>query len=59
VATRRFNGLTDGLGDFVCLARGIADAPLAVADSHQRVERESPAAFYNLGDAVDRDDVLD
>jgi hypothetical protein len=32
---------------------------LTVADRDERVERESPAALYNLRDAIDGDDVLD
>jgi hypothetical protein len=59
LATRRVDGLSDRLRHLVRLTRREADATLAVADRHERVERESPAALYDLGDAIDRDDVLD
>ena len=39
--------------------RSRAHLALAVAHRHERVEREAPAALHDLGDAVDRDHVLD
>ena len=51
--------LAHRLGDFVRLAGGDADPALAIADGDQGVEGEAPAALHDLGDAVDRDHVLD
>jgi hypothetical protein len=56
---RRLDGLSHGFGDFVRLARREAHTPLPIADRDQRIEREAPAAFHDLCDAIDRDDVLD
>jgi hypothetical protein len=56
---RRFDRLADGLGDLVRLAGGKADASLTVADGDERVEREAPPTLDDLGDTVDRDNVLD
>src|SRR5688500_9914879 len=53
------DGLADRLRHLVRLARGEAHAPLTVADGDERVEGEAPAALHDLGDAVDRDHVLD
>src|SRR5207253_9868233 len=36
-----------------------ADPSLPIADGHERVEPEAPAALDDFGDAVDRDHVLD
>src|SRR5574341_688784 len=54
-----FHRLAHRLADFVRLARGDADVPLPVAHGDERVEAEPPAALHHLGDAVDRDHVLD
>src|SRR3990172_12780007 len=51
--------LPDCLGHLVGLAGRDADLGLAVADGHEGVEREPPAALHDLGHAVDGDDVLD
>ena len=59
VLLRRLARLADGVGDFVGLAQADADAPLLVADRHDRVEREPAAALHHLGAAVDVDDPLD
>ena len=56
---RRLDRLSDGLGHLVRLTRREADATLTVADRDERVERESPTALYDLGNAVDGDHVLD
>src|SRR5688500_618498 len=56
---RRIDGLAHGFRHLVRLARGEAHLPLAIADGDERVEGEPPAALHDLGDAVDRDDVLD
>src|SRR3989442_1876135 len=58
-ATRGLHGLAYRLAHLIGLAGGNADAPLAVAHGDERVEAESPAALDDLGDAVDRDDVLE
>src|ERR1043165_2423860 len=58
-AARTVDRLADGLGNFVRLARRVADAALAIADGNERVEREAASALHDLGDAIDRDDVLD
>src|SRR6516164_1339414 len=59
LSARPFDRLADGLRDLVRLARREADFPLPVADGHERIEREAPAAFHDLGDTVDGDHVLD
>src|SRR5439155_1898165 len=59
VATRRLDGLADRLGDLVRLARREAHLPLPIAHGDERVEAEPATALHDLGDAVDRDDVLD
>src|SRR5690606_38199594 len=48
--------LLDGEGHLLGLAVAEADAPVAVADHHERGEREPPAALHHLGHAVDADD---
>ncbi len=53
------DGLADRFRDFVRLAGRDAHLALAVADGHERVEREPPATLDHLGHAIDRDDVLD
>src|SRR5688500_2906470 len=55
----RIDGLANRFGDLVRLASGEADLPLAIADGDERIEREAPAALHDLGDTVERDDVLD
>src|SRR4051812_14279534 len=59
LATRGVHGLANGFGDFVCLARGKADASRAIADRDERVERKAPAALHDLRDAINGDHVLD
>src|SRR5574341_589337 len=54
-----FHRLAHGLAHLVRLARRDADVPLPVAHRDERVETEAPAALDDLGDAVDRDHVLD
>jgi hypothetical protein len=55
-------GLLDALldrgGDLLGLAVADADGALAVTDDDERGEGEPPAALDDLGDAVDRDDLL-
>src|SRR5919199_1603012 len=58
VLLRRLDGLLDGHGDFARLARAEADVARAVADDHERREREVLAALDHLGHAVDRDDLV-
>ena len=59
VALGGIHRLAHRLGDLVRLAGGDADPGLAIADRHQGIEREPPAALHHLGDAIDGDDVLD
>src|SRR5687767_15074272 len=59
LATRAVDRLPDGFRHFVRLAGREPDAALAVANRNQCVERKAPAALHDLGDAVDRDDVLE
>jgi hypothetical protein len=59
VASSRLHRLADGFGDLVRLPRGETNTPVAVAYGDEGVEREATATFHDLGDAVDRDDVLD
>ena len=42
-------------GHFLRLAVAEADIAVAVADHHERGEREAPTTLDDLGDAVDRD----
>src|SRR3990170_557644 len=53
------HGLPHRFRHFVRLPRRDADLALRVADGHERVEREAPAAFNDLRHAVDRDHVFD
>src|SRR6185437_13660316 len=46
------------LRHFVRLARCEADFSLPVADGDERIEREPASALHDLGDTIDRDDVL-
>ena len=57
--TRAVDRLADGLRDFVRLAGREPDATLSIAHRDERVEREAASALDDLGDAIDRDDVLD
>src|SRR5262245_9676972 len=59
LAAGSIDGLPNGLRHFVRLARREADFALTVAHRNERVEREATTTFYDLGDAVDRDHVLD
>src|SRR5436309_4418064 len=56
---RGFHGFAHRLAHFVGLAGRDADPSLSIADGDQRVEPEAPAPLDDLGDAVDRDHVLD
>ena len=59
VALGGVDRLAHRFGHLVRLAGRDADLALPVADGHERVEREPPAALHDLGHAVDGDDVLD
>src|SRR6266540_3145681 len=59
LAARGLDGLAYRLALLVRLPGRDADPALAVADGDERVEAEPPAALDDLGDAVDRNDVLD
>src|SRR5262249_36521878 len=59
LAARAVHGLADRFRDFVGLSGGKADLALPVAPGDERVEREAPAPFHALGDAVDGDHVPD
>src|SRR5690606_12097479 len=54
-----FHRLLDRGRHFAGLAVAKADPALAVADHRQRGEGELAAALHGLGDAVDRDQLLD
>src|SRR5258708_24532656 len=58
-APRGLDGFAHRFADLVRLAGGDPDLALALAHGDARVEAEAPAALDDLGDAVDRDDVLD
>src|SRR5207247_1167041 len=51
--------LAHRLAYLVSLPGRDADPSLPIADGHERVEPEAPAALDDFGDAVDRDHVLD
>src|SRR6185437_5664834 len=53
------DGLADRFGNFVRLAGREADPPLTITDCYECVEGETTSALDDLGDAIDRDDVLD
>src|SRR5205823_1593857 len=57
-AARALHRLAYRLAHFVRLPRGDADVTLAVAHGDEGVEAEAPATLHDLGDAVDRDHVL-
>src|SRR5829696_4758613 len=59
VAARTVHGLADCLRNFVRLTRREPDLSLTIANGDEGVEREPPASLHDLGDAVDRDDILD
>ena len=55
----RLDALADGLGNFLGLARTVADDAFAgIADDDQRGERHVLAALDDLGDAIDGDDLV-
>ena len=54
-----FDALGDRGGDFLGLAVADADLTVAVADDHQGGEAEATTTLDDLGDTVDRDDLLD
>src|SRR6266571_1532866 len=58
-AARGLDCLADRLAHLIRLARRDADPALPVSHGDERVEPEAPAALDDLGDAVDRDHVLD
>jgi hypothetical protein len=49
----QLGALADGVGHFVGLAQGVADAAVAVAHHDERAEAEATAALDHLGAAVD------
>lgn len=59
VAPRSVDSLAYGLRNFVCLSGSKSDATLTVSDRDERVEGETTSALHDLGDAIDRDHVLD
>jgi hypothetical protein len=59
VSAGTINGLAHCFGYFVRLAGRKTNSALTVADGDERVEREAASALYDLGDAIDCDDVLD
>jgi hypothetical protein len=58
VAARSIDSLAYGLRDFVRLSGSKSDAALTVSDCDERVEGEATSALHDLGDAIDRDNVL-
>src|SRR6185437_3045403 len=58
-APRLFGRLADRLRHFARLTRAITDPALAVAHDDQRGKAEPPPALHDLGDAIDRDELLD
>jgi hypothetical protein len=58
-AARCLDGLADRLGNFVRLAGRESDASLAIANCDECIEGETTSALYNLGNAVDRNDIFD
>src|SRR5438132_10344379 len=58
LAARGLHRLTHRLADLVRFPGRDPDAALSVADRDERVESEAPAALHDLGDAIDRDHVL-
>jgi hypothetical protein len=59
VAARTIDGLANCFRHFVGLAGRKTDSALTIADGDERVEREAASTLYDLGDAIDCDDVLD
>src|SRR3569623_1818286 len=59
VATRGVDGLAHRLRHFVRLARGHAHLAAAIADGDERIEAEAATTLHDLGDAIDRDAVLE
>src|SRR5438132_13970434 len=59
LAARGLHRLTHRLADLVRFPGRDPDAALSVAHRDERVESEAPAALHDLGDAIDRDHVLD
>ena len=49
---------TDALGNFVRLAKAIADSAFLVSSHDQGTETETAAPFDDLGAAVDEDDLF-
>jgi hypothetical protein len=54
-----FGGLADGFRHFTRLAMTETHAAGAVADNHQRGEREPAATLHDLGDTVDVHQLVD
>src|SRR5690606_10466460 len=59
IALGAFGGLADGFWNFTCLAVTETDATLLVADDDEGCKAETTAALDHLGDAVDRDQLID
>src|SRR5256886_4656085 len=59
LAARGLHRLTHRLADLVRFPGRDPDAALSVADRDGRVESEATAALHDLGNAIDRDPVLD
>src|SRR3546814_1096069 len=58
IALGALGGLADGFRHFTCLAVAETDATLLVADDDEGCEAEATAALDHLGDAVDRDQLI-
>jgi hypothetical protein len=59
VLLRLLGALADAVGHLLGLAVAHAHVAMAVADDHERSEREAAAAFDDLGAAVDVHNLLD
>src|SRR5437899_530197 len=55
---RRFHALLDCQRNLARLARAKADMARFIAHDDQRRERQVLSAFHNLGDAIDRNDLI-
>lgn len=55
---RSLAGFTDGLGNFVGLAKAAADFALAIASNDERAEAKPATALHYLGASVDEYDLL-
>jgi hypothetical protein len=59
VAARSVDSLAHRLRHFVRLPGSKSDATLSVSNRDERVEGKATSALHDLGDAIDRDHVLD